>query len=108
MKKSVGEQTETHVINSPGRQEIYDAILRLYGWLEQSNYCGYDTFDGLSSRVLYPLTFNNKLLRTVLQQGVRRFPLNLRPLLGVAKGHSTKAMGFFSRGFLRLHQATGD
>jgi hypothetical protein len=57
---------------------------------------------------LYPLTFGNKLLRIVLQQGVRRFPLNLRPILGIAKGHSTKGMGFLARGFLRLHQATGD
>jgi rhamnogalacturonyl hydrolase YesR len=44
----------------------------------------------------------------VLQQGVRRFPLNLRPLLGVGKEHSTKAMGYLARGFIRLHKATGE
>jgi rhamnogalacturonyl hydrolase YesR len=44
----------------------------------------------------------------VLQQGIRRFPLNLRPLVGVPKSHSSKAMGFFARGFIRLHQATGE
>jgi hypothetical protein len=32
----------------------------------------------------------------------------LRPLLGIAKSRSTKAMGFLARGFVRLHQATGD
>jgi hypothetical protein len=48
------------------------------------------------------------LLRTVLQQGVRRFPINLRPLLGVEKSRSTKGMGFLARGFIRLHQLTGD
>ena len=47
-------------------------------------------------------------MRTVLLQGVRRFPLNTRPLLGIKKSRSTKGMGFLARGFIRLHQATGD
>ena len=103
-----GEEIEGLASKSAGKSEIYDSILRLFGWLERNDYRGYDTFDGLSSRFLYPLTFNSKLLRIVLQQGVRRFPLNLRPLLGISKGHSTKGMGFLARGFMRLHQATGD
>jgi hypothetical protein len=47
-------------------------------------------------------------MRMALQQGVRRFPINLRPLVGIAKSASTKGMGFIARGFIRLHQATGD
>ncbi len=90
-----------------GRQEVYSAACRLADWLESNRYEGYDTFDGLNSRLLRPLTFNSPLLRMVLQQGIRRFPINLRPLVGIAKGHSTKGMGFIARGFLRLHQATG-
>jgi rhamnogalacturonyl hydrolase YesR len=80
----------------------------LSGWLERNDYRGYDTFDGLSAKFLRPLTFETKMLRIVLQQSVRRFPLNLRPLLGIKKSHSTKGMGFLARGFIRLHQATGD
>jgi hypothetical protein len=57
---------------------------------------------------LRPLTFNNKFLRRVLRQGVRRFPINMRPLLGIAKSHSTKGMGFLARGFMHLREATGD
>ena len=102
---SVGKQpgTQTHAL----REELYEAIRRLSEWLEQNDYRGYDPFDGLNAK-LRPLTLNNRLLRTVLQQGVRRFPLNLRPVLGIAKNRSTKGMGFLARGFLRLHQATGD
>ena len=55
-----------------------------------------------------PLTFETKFLRTVLQQGVRRFPVNLRPVLGITKEHSSKGMGFLARGFMRLHKTTGD
>ena len=90
------------------KNQIFESIQLLSGWLERNDYQGYDTFDGLNARFVRPLTFESKLLRTVLQQGVRRFPFNLRPILGVSKGHSTKGMGFLARGFIRLHQATGE
>jgi polysaccharide biosynthesis protein VpsJ len=87
---------------------VYDSIQRLSGWLEKYDYRGYDTFDGLNAKYLRPLTFENKYLRMALQQGVRRFPLNLRPVLGIGKSRSSKGMGFLARGFIRLHQASGD
>jgi polysaccharide biosynthesis protein VpsJ len=87
---------------------LYESMRRLSDWLENNDYRGYDTFDGLNARFLRPLTFNNKFLRIALQQGVRRFPVNLRPLIGVEKSHSTKGMGFLARGFIRLAEATGD
>jgi rhamnogalacturonyl hydrolase YesR len=90
------------------KEQLLSSILRLNDWLTRNDYRGYDTFDGLSSKPLRPLTFETKLLRTVLLQGVRRFPLNLRPLLGIKMSRSTKGMGFLARGFIRMHQATGD
>jgi hypothetical protein len=107
-KVSVGKGPTSREANSQPKTKIYGAIGRLVEWLEKNNYCGYDTFDGLNARFARQLTCETKFLRTVLQQGVRRFPINLRPLLGVAKGQSTKGMGFLARGFTRLHQATGD
>jgi hypothetical protein len=98
------------VQNSGGnsKEQIWKSICRLSDWLDRHDYKGYDTFDGLSARFLRPLTFEKKYLRIVLQQGVRRFPLNLRPLLGIAKARSTKGMGFLAKAFIRLHQTTGD
>ena len=29
--------------------QIYEAIQKLYQWIEENDYSGYDTFDGLSS-----------------------------------------------------------
>jgi hypothetical protein len=89
-------------------KQILESIVLLDDWLLKNDYRAYDTFDGLSSRVLRPLTFETRLLRTVLQQGIRRFPLNLRPALGVHKSRSTKGMGFLARAFIRLHQRTGE
>ena len=87
---------------------IFDSISRLSDWLTRNDYRGYDTFDGLNAKLLRPLTFENPLLRIVLQQGIRRFPINLRPFVGIARSRSTKGMGFLARGFIRLHETTGN
>src|SRR6516165_2454279 len=84
------------------------SLERLIWLLENHDYRAYDTFDGLNAKFVRPLTFNKPLLRIVLQQGVRRFPLNLRPLLGITPERSTKGMGFLARGFIRLYRSTGD
>jgi polysaccharide biosynthesis protein VpsJ len=105
---SVGKEVLVRSDSRIAKDRIFESIARLSRWLEQNDYRGYDTFDGLNAKYLRPLTFETNLLRTVLQQGVRRFPINLRPLLGIPKSRSTKGMGFLARGFMRLHQATGD
>jgi polysaccharide biosynthesis protein VpsJ len=105
---SAGSATSATSLNRRAKAEIEGSIQRLSRWLEENDYRGYDTFDGLSAVYLRPLTFSSPLLRTVLQQGVRRFPLNLRPILGIRRHRSSKGMGFLARGFIRLHKATGD
>jgi rhamnogalacturonyl hydrolase YesR len=108
MMASVGDLRESQDSNAVLKARIFESIERLSHWLEENDYRGYDTFDGLSAPFLRPLTFDNKYLRIVLQQSVRRFPLNLRPMLGIHKKHSSKGMGFLARGFVRLHKTTGD
>lgn len=85
---------------------VLKSIQQLDNWLQRNDYKAYDPFDGLSARWLRPLTFGNTYLRMALQQGVRRFPINLRPLVGVQKGYSSKGMGFLARGYIRMFQAT--
>lgn len=107
MTASAGELSHFQKVDAAARSRIYKSIEELADWLIRNDYRGYDTFDGLNARFVRPLTLESSLLRTVLLQGVRRFPLNLRPLLGVKREHSTKGMGFLARGFIRLHDATG-
>lgn len=87
--------------------DIHDALSKLDAWVERAQWKGYDTFDGLSSPMAPLLTLGNPFLKQVWQQGVRRFPLNLRPLLGIKPAMSTKGMGFFAQGYLRLHETYG-
>ena len=87
---------------------VYGPLKKLEQWVEQADWTAYDTFDGLSSPYAPFLTFGNGFLKQVWQQSVRRFPLNLRPLLGIKPGKSTKAMGFFAQGYLKLYETYDD
>src|SRR5512137_656120 len=80
---------------------------RVEAWVEKHEYRGYEPFDGLTS-YLFPLTFHNQLACQVLQQVVRRFPINLRPILGVKPLDSTKGRGYMAWGYLKRYQRTGD
>lgn len=90
------------------QQNIHESLIRLERWVEDAGWKAYDTFDGLSSPFAPVCTFGHPLLKIAWQQGVRRFPLNLRPLLGIKPGMSTKGMGFFAQGYLRRYQVHQD
>ena len=85
------------------RQEILRSLDKLQGWLERNHYTGYEPFDGLAT-YLRPLTLGTKLGRQILVQLVKRFPVNVRPILGIKRATSTKGMGFLARGYLRWEQ----
>src|SRR5579864_6002840 len=106
MKGSAGDCMANQTDN-PALQ-IEQSVRRLFSWLELHNYEAYDPFDGLNARFVRPLTCERPWLRIALQQGVRRFPLNLRPLLGIRPSRSAKAMGYIAKACIRLHQATGE
>ena len=86
----------------------YEALMKLDGWIQRANWMAYDPFDGLSSPYASLFAWNNPLLKRVWQQAVRRFPINLRPVLGIKPAMSSKAMGFFAQGYLRLYQTHGE
>ncbi len=88
--------------------EVLSQSKKLDAWLAEKNWKAYDPFDGLNAKGVKALTFDNHFLRIVLQQTVRRFPLNLRPLLGVKPETSSKGMGFCALGYLKLYRATGE
>ena len=88
--------------------EARKSIKKLDGWVQRAGWKAYDTFDGLSSPYARLFTWEHPFLKQVWQQAVRRIPVNLRPVLGIKPEISTKAMGFFARGYLTLYQTYGD
>jgi hypothetical protein len=89
------------------REELLAAIKRLDGWIERSGWEGWDTFDGLASPLAPIFTLNIPMLCRFWQQGIRRFPLNLRRIVGIKKAKASKAMGFCAQGYLTLYQTYG-
>ena len=66
------------------KKKIYKSLMKLDRWLEEDDYKGYDPLEGLSSPILRPFAFNNSLLTIILQQGIKRIPINLRPLVAIS------------------------
>lgn len=79
----------------------------LRAFVEKSDYTGYDPFDALNSPFLRVVSSRSKWLRIACTQFLRRCPLNLRPILGVKKGHNPKGIGLFLWGYARLRAMSG-
>jgi hypothetical protein len=68
-------------------KNIKDATDKLIHYIESENYKGYDPYDGLHSYLFsVPILGSNKKIRFLGQQFIKRFPINIRPILGIKKG----------------------
>ncbi len=84
-------------------ENIHSATIQLLDYCKKNNWAGFDPYDALNSRVFGALPFlNNKLCRLVLTQGMKRSPLNFRPLFLVPKEQNPKALGLFISALIRL------
>ncbi|MCJ7580106.1 MAG: hypothetical protein MUP98_06180, partial [Candidatus Aminicenantes bacterium] len=73
-----------------------DTTLNLVSYCQENQWAGYDPYDALNSRVFRALPFLNfKMFRLLLTQGVKRCPVNLRPLLIVPKTPNPKGIALF-------------
>jgi hypothetical protein len=90
-------------------KKVQAAFEKLQDYCERVEYKGYDPYDGLNSRVFQaiPLVRDNRLARLVWIQGFKHSPVNLRPLLGVAKGYNPKALGLFLSYYCALYRKEG-
>jgi len=86
-------------------QRLLDSLDRVRGWVEERGYKGYDPADGLTTP-LRALTFRHLLAERLLQQLVWKFPVNIRPLIGIKPLNSTKGRGFMAWGYMLRYKAT--
>jgi hypothetical protein len=83
-------------------------LQNLERYARSHNYAGYDPYDALNSPLVRVLTGRSRFLRQAAIQVLRRLPINLRPVLGIRKGHNPKALGLFLWGYAKLYRLTGD
>jgi len=110
MNRVVSRSNELHGMLGKGAgtiapEEVQHSLSRVQRWVEQEGYRGYEPFDGLSSW-LRPLACDNLFAERLLQQLIRQFPLNLRPILGVGPKDSTKGRGYMASGYVMVHRVT--
>jgi rhamnogalacturonyl hydrolase YesR len=87
-------------------QTISDAYHLLARFCDQENYCGYDPYDGLNSRLFQKIPFfrNSRFIRLVWIQFFKRSPINLRRFVGIQKEYNPKAIGLFLSAFCALYK----
>lgn len=86
---------------------IVDSYLNdLKAYVEAVDYAGYDPYDALNIPLIRFISSKSKYLRIAFTQFLRRCPVNLRPLLGVKKGHNPKGIGLFLWGYSKLYALT--
>jgi hypothetical protein len=77
--------------------------MRLLAYCRARHWAGYDPYDALNSRVFRALPFLDfKPVRLLLTQGVKKCPINLRPLLAVPKTPNPKGIALFLMSLVKL------
>ena len=88
--------------------DVNSYLENLRRYVVKEDFKGYDPYDGLNSPLARALSFGTKYGRIAFIQGFRRLPVNLRPFLGVGKGHNPKAVGLFLWGYAKLYKTDGN
>lgn len=85
-----------------------DCIQEMLSYVESEDYAGYDPYDALNSPLIRRIGASSRWVRMAATQLMRRSPVNLRPLLGIRKGHNPKGIGLFLWGYSKLYALTGE
>jgi hypothetical protein len=84
-------------------EEARRAALDLLAYCRANDWAGYDPYDALNSRVFRALPcLDFRLARLALTQGVKRSPVNLRPLLLVPRTPNPKGIALFLTSVVKL------
>lgn len=86
-------------------RQILDQTL---AWSQEQDYREYTKHDALNSPLVSALFGHHRLTRILATQAVMRFPLNLRPLLGVPRSENPKGLGLWVMALFDCYQAFGD
>lgn len=84
-------------------EKILQSITLLRTFIEKENYKGFDPYDGLTSPLFkLPFLNSNHKLRFLSQQFIKRFPINLRPVLGIKKKVNPVTLGLAIQSYVQL------
>jgi hypothetical protein len=79
-----------------------ESLSRLRDYVEKAEFLGFDPYDALNSPLLKKLSFGRRRARIIMTQALKRFPVNIRPSLGIRRGLNPKGLGLFLWGYAKL------
>lgn len=85
-----------------------DLLVDTLAYASEREYVGWDYGDGMSSRVLRALPVESKVLNLVVQETIKRAPINLRPLFVVEQRRNFKGASLFAMANFTVYELTGD
>lgn len=96
--------SQTVVQDRPGegtaRGDLSGSIARLREYVEAEKFAGFDPYDAMKGWI--PFSLGGKWTQALFTQFHKRNPVNLRWLLGIAKGRNAKGIGLFLSAYCRL------
>jgi hypothetical protein len=76
-------------------EEVTRILEATLAYAREQEYTGWDYFDGMSSRVRERIPIENKWLNIAIQEGIKRFPVNVRRAMLVEQRQSFKGTALF-------------
>lgn len=91
------------------KKTIEESCQRLLQYMEKAQFRGYDPYDGLESPLWkIPVLNDSNKLQFLFQQFVKRFPVNIRPLLFIQKGKNPVTIGLALQSYCALYTLSND
>jgi len=82
---------------------IDEPLLDLLNYCKENQWAGFDPYDALNSPIFARTPFSrSRVCRVALTQLLKRFPVNIRPILGISKEQNPKAIALFLMALLKL------
>ena len=85
--------------------KIEQSLKKLNNFIEQEKFKGYSLYDSHTSKI--PFGFFGHKISFLINQVVKRSPINFRPFLFVNKTYNPKGMGLFLYSYV-LHRKMGN
>jgi hypothetical protein len=84
-------------------ERLRQALAETDAYVTREDFSGYDPYDALKSPIFkLPLLGSNHYTRLVMQQVLKRLPVNVRPLLGIKKTLSAVSLARMLEGYAHL------
>lgn len=87
--------------------EARNALEASLSYARERDFAGYDYSDGTSSPLRHIVPGDNRWVNLVLQEGAKRAPINIRPLLGIPKRRNFKGSALFASASIDAFELMG-